>query len=83
MERGIIGTPNTQIHEHSLSWLGTVTSIKVAGFIKFDGTKPVSEIMPSCKYLPHVSKYNIVIQKLQTVARVQIENIVINKELTL
>ena len=27
-ERGKIYTPNTQIHEHSLSWLGTGTSIK-------------------------------------------------------
>ena len=33
VERGKINNRNTQIHVHSLSWLGTVTSIKVAGLI--------------------------------------------------
>jgi len=28
VERGKIDTPNPQIHDHSLSWLGTDTSIK-------------------------------------------------------
>ena len=28
VEKGQIDTPNTQIHDHSLSWLGTGTSIK-------------------------------------------------------
>ena len=27
VERGTIDTPNTQIHDHFLSWLGTGTSI--------------------------------------------------------
>jgi len=31
---------NTQIHDRSLSWLGTGTSIKVAGLNKFDEPKP-------------------------------------------
>jgi hypothetical protein len=30
-ERGKIDTPNTQIHDRSLSWLGTGTSIKRGG----------------------------------------------------
>ena len=33
VERGKIDTPNTQIHEHSLSCLGTGTSIK-SGWVK-------------------------------------------------
>jgi hypothetical protein len=33
VERGKIDTTNTQIHDHSLSWLGTVTSIN-SGEIK-------------------------------------------------
>jgi hypothetical protein len=28
VERGKFDTPNTQLHAHSLSWLGTVTPIK-------------------------------------------------------
>ena len=32
VERGNIETPNTQIHDHSLSWLGTGTPIKVSAF---------------------------------------------------
>ena len=31
VERGKIGTPNTPIHERSLSWLGTGISIKSGG----------------------------------------------------
>ena len=31
VERGKIDTPNTQIHDHSHSWLGTGTSIKGGG----------------------------------------------------
>jgi hypothetical protein len=30
-ERGKFDTPNTQIHDRSLSWLGTGTSIKRGG----------------------------------------------------
>jgi hypothetical protein len=30
-ERGKINTTNTLIHDHSLSWIGTVTSIKSGG----------------------------------------------------
>jgi len=32
VERGQIDTPNTPMHDHSMSWLGTETSIKMAGF---------------------------------------------------
>jgi len=28
LERGNIDTPNTHIHNHSLSWLGTDTSVR-------------------------------------------------------
>jgi hypothetical protein len=31
VERGKIDTPNTQIHDTSLSWLGTDTSLKGGG----------------------------------------------------
>ena len=31
IERGKIDTPNTQIHDHSLSWLGSGNSIKSGG----------------------------------------------------
>jgi len=31
VESGKIGTPNTQLHERSLSWFGTDTSIKSGG----------------------------------------------------
>ena len=31
VERGKIDTPNTQIHDSSLSWVGTGTSIKSGG----------------------------------------------------
>jgi hypothetical protein len=32
-ERGKIDFPNTQTHDRSVIWLGTCTSIKVAGLI--------------------------------------------------
>jgi hypothetical protein len=31
IEKGKMDTPNKQIHDHSLSWLGTDTSIKMVG----------------------------------------------------
>ena len=31
VERSTIDAPNTQIHDRSFSWLGTVTSIKSGG----------------------------------------------------
>ena len=37
MERGKMDTPDTQIHENSLSWLGTGTSIKWQGYTSFMG----------------------------------------------
>ena len=32
IEKDKYDTPNTKIHDHSLSWLGTDTSIKIAGY---------------------------------------------------
>ena len=52
-------TPCTQIHDRSLFWIGTGTSIKSGGvklvFVCAQ-TCPLSETMRSCKYFPHVSK---------------------------
>ena len=31
IERGQVNTPNTHVHDQSLSWLGTATSIKRGG----------------------------------------------------
>lgn len=31
VERGITNTPSKQIHDHSLPWIGTCTSIKGGG----------------------------------------------------
>jgi len=58
VERSKLDTPNTQIHDHSLSWLGTGTSIK-RGRVKLvlcAQTFPLSEMMRSCKCFSHVSK---------------------------
>ena len=40
VERGKTDTPNTHIHDRSLSWLGTFSSIKVAGISWLYGHKP-------------------------------------------
>ena len=40
IERGKNDTPNTQIHDHSLSWLGTGTPKKRGWVNKFYGFKP-------------------------------------------
>jgi hypothetical protein len=47
VERVIIDTPNTQIHGHSLSWLGTGTSIKSdkVELVLWAQTFPLSEMM--------------------------------------
>jgi len=51
-------TPNTQIHDRSLSWIGIGISIKCGGvkLILWAQICPLSEIMRSCKCFPHVSK---------------------------
>ena len=56
--RDKIDTPNTQIHDNSLSCLGTGTSIKSGGvkLILLAQTFPFSEMMWSCKCFPCVSK---------------------------
>jgi len=40
VKRGKIDLPNTQIHDCSVSLLGTYVLIKVAGLNKFNGPKP-------------------------------------------
>ena len=61
VKRGKIDTPNTQIHDWSIFWLGTGTSIKRGGDILVLWAKisPLSEMMLSCKCFPHVSKIQI------------------------
>ena len=55
VERGKIATTNTQIHDRSLSWLDTDTSIKSDGveLVLYAPTTPhippLSEMMLSCK----------------------------------
>jgi hypothetical protein len=52
-ERGKIDTSNTQIHDHSLSWLGTDTSIKGGGcrLVWWTQASPLNEMMRSCNGL--------------------------------
>jgi len=59
VERGKIGTPNPQIHQHFslLSWLGTGTSIKKwQGYTSFMGPNP--KIVLECTLLQLIP-YNI------------------------
>ena len=60
VEKGKIDTSNKQIPDHSLSWLGTGTSI-ISGRVKlvlWAQTSPLSEMMRSrkCKCFPHMRK---------------------------
>ena len=57
-EIGKIDTFSTDIHDRSLSWLGTNTSIKSGGVILVLWTQAshLNEMMRSCKYIQHVSK---------------------------
>jgi len=47
IERGKIDTPNTKIHDRSLSWLGTGTSIKSGGvkLVLWTQTSPLSAMI--------------------------------------
>jgi len=57
-ERDIIDTPNTQIHDCSLSWLGTDISI-ISGGVKLvllTRTSRESGMTQSCKCFPHASQ---------------------------
>jgi hypothetical protein len=58
VERSKIDIPNTHVHDCSLSWLGTGTSIKRGGvkLVLWIQIFPLSEMMRSCKGFPHVSK---------------------------
>ena len=51
-DRGKIYTPNTQILDHSFSWLGTSGSFKLVLWTQTS----LSEMMWSCKCSPHVNK---------------------------
>ena len=60
--------PFTQIHDRSLFWLGTGTSIESGGvkLVLWAQSTPLSEMMWSCKCFLHVSKmstftYNLAI----------------------
>ena len=59
-ERATIDHSNTQIHDCSLSWLGTGTSITSGGIklVLWVQTPPLSEMIRSCKCLLHVNIYN-------------------------
>ena len=66
VERGKNETPNTYIHDRSLSWLGTDTSI-VSGCVKlvlWTQTASHSEMLWLGKCFPHESKMATVIQKV-------------------
>ena len=57
VERDQIDAINAQIHDHSLSWFGTCTSIKSGG-VKLDiwsQTSLLSKMMRLCKCFPHMS----------------------------
>jgi hypothetical protein len=58
VERGKIYTANTQIHDPSLSWLGTGISILCGGdkLVFWTQIFPLTEMMWSCKCFPYVSK---------------------------
>ena len=61
VEKGKIDTPNIQLHDWSLFWLSTGTSIR-SGRVKlvlWAQTSPLSEMMRSCKYFQHVSTMTI------------------------
>jgi hypothetical protein len=58
VERGKSDIPNTQIHDRSLSWIGTGISIKSGGvkLVLWAQSSPRFEMMLSCKCFRHVSK---------------------------
>jgi hypothetical protein len=55
VERCKIDTPNIQIHDHSISWLDTCTSIKSieVKLVLRPQTSHLSEMMRSCRCFPH------------------------------
>ena len=58
VERGKTDTGNTQAQKRSFSLLGTGTSIKSGGIklALWTHTSPLSEMMRSCTFFPHMSK---------------------------
>ena len=58
VERGKIDTPNAYIHDRSLFWLGTGTSIRSdwVKLLSWSQTSSPREMMWPCKYLPRVSE---------------------------
>jgi hypothetical protein len=57
IERDNIDTP-TQIHDKSLSWLGSHASMKSRGvkLVLWARDFPLNDLIRSCKCFPHVSK---------------------------
>ena len=57
-------TPNTHMHDRSLSWLGTGTSIKSDSVkLALWVQNSLNKMMQLCKYFPNVNK--MIIHKLQ------------------
>ena len=56
--RGKIDTPNTYLHDRSLSWLGTGTSIRSGGIklLSWSQTSSPRDMMRPCKCFPSVSE---------------------------
>ena len=61
VERDKADTPNTQIHQISLFWLGADTSIESGGLtlVVWSKTCPLGEMMRICKCPPRVIKMPI------------------------
>jgi hypothetical protein len=57
VERGKIDTPYTQIHDRSLSCLGTGNFIRIGGLklVAWNEASPVTEVMQSCTCFPNVN----------------------------
>jgi len=66
LERGKIDTPDTQIHDCSLSCLFTSASIKPGGvkLVVWAQTSLLNEMMWSCKCFRHGSKMSTLIYNL-------------------
>ena len=65
VESGQIYTPNTQIHDHPLSWFGTGTSIKsgVVKLVLWTRTSSLREMRRSCTCFQQVGKISALTYK--------------------
>jgi hypothetical protein len=77
IERGKIDTPNPQIHDCSLSWLGIGTSIKCGRGKLVLWASPLSEMMWSCKSFPYASKMSTLTCIKWGTASICIKNMII------